>query len=409
MRKIDSRSIAALLGLILMLGAFGLYALEVSRYPSLTVFEGRPIGGDFYTFWAAGQLIVQGLSEGVYVSQMLSLEVARLNLEFARLNREVGMLLGPIYYPPMYLLVLGALGFLPYFAGLLTLFLSTGALYFLGLWQLVRQRWILLFMCGFAGVWLNLVAGQNGMLTAGLMALALSQLNKNQMLAGLFIGLSCYKPHLCLLWPLVLLAGGYYRAFFFAGLTILGLIAYTLIVFGFETWILYSHGAEFAMRAMAEQAKIWIRMPTLYAMLRLQMVDYTWALQLQIVFDLFIAAIVVIIWRRTQDLALRGAALATGTLLATPFVYDYDYAILGIALVLLLKRATERGWTMADKILLPLAYIWPIAINHLAMKSHAVFGAHWQLGFLLPVALLLLVYARVVMDSRPVPALKQVA
>lgn len=404
--KIDGRGLAALLGVILMLLAAGLYAIEASRYPSLSLFS-DPIGSDFATLWAAARLVVQRISEGVYVSQILSWEVAQFNLGFAEKYRTQGMLYGPIYYPPIYLLILGPLGFLPYFVALLTNFILSATLFMAGLWQLVRERWILLLMCGFGGIWINLVSGQNGLLTAGLMACALVQLEKRPALAGLLIGVACYKPHLGLLWPLVLLAGGYYRVFFFAALTVIGLIAYTFMVFGFETWILYSHGAEFAVQVLREQPMLWIRMPTLYAMLRLQSVDFAVALQIQLVFDVLMAAAVVVIWRRTRDMAMRGASLAVGSLLATPFVYDYDYAILGIALVLLLKRATERGWQTADKVLLPLAFLWPILINKISLGTSGLLGGNWQLGFLLPVALLVLIYVRVVMDSRPALALKQ--
>ncbi len=397
--------VAAGLGLLLCAAALVLYGLELQVRSAQNLFPGLPPGGDFAQFWVSAKLIAQGLPDAPYLAAVLTEKVRALSAQPETVTR----LLSPLYYPPVYLFFLLPLGWLPYLPALLVYFASTAALYLAGLWCLVRQRWIILFMLGFSAIWLNLVTGQNGLLTAGVFALALVALPHRPTLAGLLIGILCYKPHLGLLWPIVLLAGQHYRAFFFAIIAALGLTFASVLAFGIHTWLASTFGAEVAVFALEHNPSLWVRMPSLYATLRLQLVGFDSAVMAHGALSLTVAGLVGWIWFRSSDFVLRGAALAVGALLATPFVYDYDYALLGVALVLLLARAQDQGWRWSDKILLPLAYVWPILINRFPHWTESVFDHRLQLGFLLPLALLLQITHRVAVARRPVSALQPAA
>lgn len=392
--KTDRHTLLALLGCVLAAFSLLLFSWDLRGLESLNQFTTRYIGGDFYQFWAAGRLTAQGVPEGAYLSTVLSREAAQVNqLLNARVDGHL-LQVNPLYYPPVYLLVLTGFGSLPFFAAYLAFFAATGTVFFLGLWQLLKTCWLLALLLGFAGIWVNLIAGQNGLLTAGLLAIALACLRPKPVLAGLCIGLMCYKPHLGLLLPLVLLVGGYWRVFFFASLTVLGLIAYTFIVLGFESWILWYEATNYAGWVLEFDTKLWQRMPTLYAQLRLSGFGFGDAILAQGAFSLLAAILTLWVWVRSRDFALRGAAIACGLLLVPPFVYDYDYAMLGVAFGLLVLRAERQGWRPVDKLLLPLAFVWPLLINRITVNSHEYTGYYLQIGFWLPLALLILVVAR---------------
>ena len=88
----------------------------------------------------------------------------------------------------------------------------------------------------YPAVFVNLTHGHNGFLTAMLFGLALLSLNKRPIIAGLLIGCLAYKPHFGLLIPLALLAGGYYRTFASAAVTVIALCAASTLAFGMEIW-----------------------------------------------------------------------------------------------------------------------------------------------------------------------------
>jgi hypothetical protein len=62
-------------------------------------------------------------------------------------------------------------------------------------------------------VFFNVMYGQTGFLTGGLIGLGLVLLGRRPILAGILVGLASVKPHFGVLIPLALIAGGYWRVF----------------------------------------------------------------------------------------------------------------------------------------------------------------------------------------------------
>jgi|GEM_PF-871665 len=416
--NINYRRILMLVGVGIMLVALAMFAVDISRQENLNHYPGHPLGGDYMQFWACARLVVLHIAEGAYQMEWLTRMIATVNLSYADHTHGISVLNNPLYYPPVYLLYLAPFGYLPYFASFLTFFVSTAALYFVGLGQLCRgQRWLLVLMLGFAGVWLNLVSGQNGLLTAGLLALGLAWLPRHATVAGIFFGLMCFKPHLGMLIPFALLAGREWRAFFFAAVTVIGLVFYSLAVFGPDVWFLSTIGSQFAVKVLAEAAYLWKRMPTLYALLRLQGFDFSVALIAQILLGMLTSVAVMWVWAKSRNSRLRGMALAAGVLLATPFAYDYDYAILGICFVLLVQEglAGEKGplWYPLERLGLALAFVWPVLINRIGGLTYGLTGIYSQVGFVMPLFLLLFAMRRVQaaakVAEKPAATLEQAA
>jgi hypothetical protein len=75
-------------------------------------------------------------------------------------------------------------------------------------------------------------------LTAALFGAATLLIDGRPVPAGLLFGMLCYKPHLGLLIPVALAAGRRWRAFTAAVAAVLGLCAFSAVLFGVDTWSL---------------------------------------------------------------------------------------------------------------------------------------------------------------------------
>lgn len=104
-----------------------------------------------------------------------------------------------------------------------------------------------------AAFW-NAGCGQNGFLSAALIAGGLAALERRPVLAGVLFGLMTYKPHLGLMIPLALMAGGCWRALWAAALTALGVAAASLLAFGPEAWFAFAQSVGLMNRGVMVEA-----------------------------------------------------------------------------------------------------------------------------------------------------------
>jgi hypothetical protein len=106
---------------------------------------------------------------------------------------------------------------------------------------------------GFGAVFVNLTHGHNGFLTAALFAGALANLETKPLLAVLLYGLLAYKPQFGVMIPLALAAGGYWRSFDAAAVTILLLVLTVTALFGVEVWTAFLDASHFTRTVVLEQ------------------------------------------------------------------------------------------------------------------------------------------------------------
>ena len=83
------------------------------------------------------------------------------------------------------------------------------------------------------------------------------------------------------------------------------------------------------------------------------------------------AAVLLWLWQRELPFGLKAAALATGTLLATPHLYAYDFAILSVAFAFLYRErafdAVELVGVAAANLLVGAFLFFPTPIGLLAI------------------------------------------
>src|SRR5690606_23392799 len=116
---------------------------------------------------------------------------------------------------------------------------------------------------------INMLHGQNGFLIAALFGGAMLCLDRRPILAGLLIGLLTVKPHLGLLLPIALLAGGRWRAILAAAATALAFAAASAAVLGPESWSAFLANTGTAREQLEDGLLPWSKMHTVFAGARL--------------------------------------------------------------------------------------------------------------------------------------------
>jgi hypothetical protein len=112
----------------------------------------------------------------------------------------------------------------------------------------------------------------------------------------------------------------------------------------------------------------------------------------QFTLALTLAASLAWLWRSDAAFELKAAALATGSLLATPYVLDYDLVVLAVAIAFFARHGLARGFRDYEISLLAAAWIVPLLSRGIA----GVTGI--PLGLLVLLALHFCTLRRAVLD-----------
>ncbi|MCI4677773.1 DUF2029 domain-containing protein [Rhodoblastus acidophilus] len=359
-RWFDISRARAYVAILAAVQALGLIGLLLSARHGLDP-RGEPIGTDFVSFWTAARLAMSGAPASVYDPAV----------HFAAQRAAFGGHFGwyAFFYPPVFLLYVLPLGALSYFGALVLWLGATLGAYVLALRQIAAKPLGLLPILAFPAVLITLTHGQNAFLSTALFAGGAVLLERRPVLAGLLLGAVCYKPQLAIFIPLALAAAGRWRAFFAFGVAALALAGLSYVVFGDAAWRAFF--AETALaRATLEQGLVEPgKMQSLFAALRLWGAPFQLAYVVQAPVSLAAAVSLVFLLRRTGDARMQIALTVVATLLATPFVLDYDFTLLALPLAVVLTRALRTGFLPYEKILLLAAYMLPGVARVLALYA----------------------------------------
>jgi hypothetical protein len=339
----------------------GLFALTtvvwIALSPGLIDPNGKPIGTDFMTVWSAGKLALGGEPAAAY-DYARHLEVQRQALPWGE-DQET-----PYYgwhYPPFFMTIACLLALVPYGAALAAWTAATLPLYLAAIRAIVPYRRWPLFALAFPAVFVNLAHGQSGFLTAGLMGLGLLLLETRPVLAGVLFGLLAYKPQLGILLPIVLLADRRFLAFTSAALTTVTASVLSYFIFGAETWRAFISSVTVTRTLVLEQGAMgWEKMQSAFAAMRMLGAGIEAAYAVQAVVTIGAALAAIWIWRRPVALPLKGAALVTAALLATPYVFDYDMMLLALPIAWLAVEGLRTRFLDWEKIALFGLWLLPI-------------------------------------------------
>jgi Glycosyltransferase family 87 len=298
--------------------------------------DGGRIATDFVNVWAAGRQVLDGSPAAVYdILMHKDAEVAAVGHPFAGEY--------PWIYPPTFLFAASLLALLPFVPAYVAWITLTFSAYLAVMRAIVGHRAGILLACAYPGILSNVVVGQNGFATAALLGGSLLFLQSRPALAGCFIGLLSFKPHLGILFPLVLLASGQWRAFAAAAAVTALLILATCSVFGVEAWQAFLQSLPAASQATLTEGRAdWAKLQSVFALTRLLGGSTALAWTLHFTLAGAIAIVLCALWRSRISFDLKAAALATGALLVTPYLFLYDLVVLAVPMAFLIRA----GWTM---------------------------------------------------------------
>jgi alpha-1,2-mannosyltransferase len=330
--------------------------------------NGKPIGTDFASFYAAGSLALEGHAAGIYD---MAAHYAREQQIFGAATPYYGWL-----YPPIFLLVALPLALLPYAVALIVWQGASLALYLAVIAAILAKlrrddgaiaRLWLPVAAAFPAVFVNLGHGQNGFLTAGLLGAALLSLPRRPLLSGILFGLLAYKPQFGLLIPVALLAAGQWRATISAGLTVVALMAVATLAFGTDIWWAFAASTETSRKLLLEQGDVGFeKLQSVFAAIRIWGGGVPLAYWAQGAASVAAIGGVAWLWRTSADRDLKAALLMIATLLASPHALDYDLTILGPAIAFFVASSWSNGFRDFDISLLAAAWITPLLARGVA-------------------------------------------
>jgi arabinofuranan 3-O-arabinosyltransferase len=335
--------------------------------------SGRPLANDFVNVWAAGQLALQGAPAAAYDWTIhRQAEVAALGHAF---DGYYGW-----HYPPTFLFVACALALLPYVPAALLWLVVTLPAYVATMRAIVGRRAAILLALGFPGVAWCLSAGQNGFLTAALIGASLVCLQRRPVLAGVFLGMLTYKPQFGLLFPLVLAIGGQWRTIVAAAATSLSLAAAAWLAFGSESWHAFIEWMPATSDAVFAQGRAGLgKLQSLFGLVRWLGGGVTLAWICQGALACVGALLLALLWRERIAFELKASALATAAMLATPYLYMYDFPVLAVPIAFLLRLALTARFLPGERSVLAAVcvtiLIYPLLVAPVGLLAVAMVAA----------------------------------
>jgi hypothetical protein len=211
------------------------------------------------------------------------------------------------------------------------------------------------------------------------------------------IGCLAYKPQFGVLIPIALVAGGRWSAIAAAAASVVALVAISVVTLGAGVWHAFADSMTFTQTVVLEQGGTgWEKIQSIFSAARMWGAGVHLAYDAQTALALMLAASLAWLWRGDAAFELKASALATGSLLATPYVLDYDLVALAIAIAFFIRHGIARGFRSFEISLLAAAWIMPLLSRGVA----GVTGI--PLGLLVLLTLYMVTLRRAMLDREPV-------
>jgi Glycosyltransferase family 87 len=297
-----------------------------ARMHGLLLPNGAPMFGDFVAFWSAGKLALQG---------KIALVHDRHALTAVQHAAVVGMrVMAPWNSPPTFLLICAVLALLPYPAAAIAFLLLGGSIFLFAAWKLLPDKRAMLFAVTLPALLYQIGTVQVGLFIAGISGLAIHWLDKRPRVAGALVALLAIKPHMAILWPVLLLISRRWTAFFSAAIATAAFVLLAGLVFGFDSYLRFVENLSASADLITKRQVAAQTFASLYGDLlglHVPRTIATIAHGVSAVSALIMACW--IFWR--GDRIAQGAALFAATLLMSPYLFFYDFTLLSVSAALI--------------------------------------------------------------------------
>ena len=138
----------------------------------------------------------------------------------------------------------------------------------------------------------------------------------------------------------------------------------------------------FTQTVVLEQGGIgWEKIQSVFSAMRMWGAGVHLAYAVQIALALMLATSLGWLWRSDAAFELKASALATASLLATPYVLDYDLVALAVGIVFFVRHGLSRGFRTFEISLLAAAWIAPLLSRGVAGATGIPLGLMVLLAF----------------------------
>ena len=331
---------ASLLNLCFVLFVINAVFFPTAFFAHWWIFDENGLGipTDFVNVWSAGKLVLEGHPAQAYDWDIQKqVQVAVLGQSYQGNFAW--------HYPPPFLFVASLLAHFPYAVAFIGWAAVSLVPYLAVMRGIVGRPFGLLLALAFPVVLTNTLVGQNGFLTASLIGGALYLMPARPVLSGICLGLLSYKPQYGLLFPLVLIAASQWTVFFTAGAVAVAMALASWLAFGTESWQAFFHWMPmFSQAFLTEGRAPWGKMQSIFAVVRYFGGTEPLGWLFQWIMSATVAVVLTLMWRSRISYPLKAAALATGTLLITPYLFLYDLMVLAIAMAFLVRIGLRKGF-----------------------------------------------------------------
>ena len=373
LRNAEWLDAARVRGYAVLIGIASLALLVVSWFQA----QGSD-ASDFLAFWGSAKAVLAGMPQAAY--DLHWQQQVQTGAGFTGWYAFVN--------PPPFLFVTAPFGLFSYPVGWIVWVAATYAVWAWAGVKAFPRLWLLVLV--FPGALIAAGHAQNGFVTGALLVGGVVLLDRRPVLAGALLGALVVKPHLALLIPFWLAAGGRWRAFAAAAASAVGLLALAWLVFGTATMLAYGGvwDASTAIMRTAD-ADFFLKMATLYAQVRIYAGE-TAAWVVAALLALAMIALVMLSWRRFgQDGMATGALMLTATALASPYLFSYDLPFLILPVLWLVREGLRDGFGPWEKALL--VALWfapyatraaalPLGLNLMPLASALLLWLVWRRG-----------------------------
>jgi hypothetical protein len=117
------------------------------------------------------------------------------------------------------------------------------------------------------------------------------------------------------------------------------------LVFGGDAWLAFvGHIAQSSQAVFDEGKADWSKLQTAFGLIRSLGGSEMLAWTAQAIVALIAAAATALVWRSRAPYEIKAAALGTAAMLATPYLYVYDLAVLAVPIAYLLRLGRTQGF-----------------------------------------------------------------
>ncbi len=333
--------------------------------------RGQVFGRDFIQYWGASILFQDGRFDILYSSREFNAFLVDL------FNNDLGT--HGFLYPPQGLFFVQPLSYLPYNLSYFLWSAVTLLLFLLAIGLPDWSRTKILFALLAPTTLLVIDFGQNGLLSGALFVGGMRLLDRRPILAGILLGLLSFKPHLGLLIPLALIAGRLWLPFVAASLTVVAMVGWSLAIGGLDPWAAFlRQDSMSAALAFLERGSGALMSMTITPFMAARVLGYEagTGYTLQILFA--VIAVLSVVWSfwHGNDRCLQIATLATATFLVSPYLYNYDMAMLLGALIFAFDKFARTSFRPHEQFILLSAWALPVLgmyLNHWSLPLGPAF------------------------------------